>query len=120
MSADLGVLLGKLLDLLLGQVAAEAEVQLAGEVVVELGEELDVEEEDRSGGQLGGGGIEEDLGAVVLVLEVGTLLGLDGKQTHLDDVGSVAKKDSLTSYITISTRLPGFPSFTHPCPGEPH
>lgn len=45
-ATDAGVFAGKTLDFSVGEMSAQTHVQLAGKVVVEFGEELDVEEED--------------------------------------------------------------------------
>jgi len=102
MAPHLGILLSKPLHLVVRQVAAEAQVQLAREVVVELGQQLHVEEKHRRGRELGRHRVEEDLRAVVLVLEVGALLGLDGQEAHLDNVGAVAQEDGLATCFFAS------------------
>lgn len=97
MAANLGVLVRKALDLVLGQVTAQASVELAREVVVELRKQLDVEEEHGGGGEARGGGIEKDLWAVVFVAQVFALAGLDGLDAEVEDVGAVAEKDRLSA-----------------------
>ena len=90
MLADSGILTSEPLDLGMVQMPTESDVQLSGEIVVELGKELDVEEEHRRGCQFIGHHIEKHLRTIVFVPEVGALLGLDSRETHLDDIASVA------------------------------
>lgn len=96
-AADAGIFTGKALDFRIGEMAAESHVQLAGEVVVELREELDVQEEDRRRSEFVGYYIEEDLGAVILVLLRGTLFGSDSKKPHLNELGSITEEDALSA-----------------------
>ena len=97
MSPDARVLSCKPLDFVVGQVAAEARVEFAGEVVVEFGEEFDVQEEDGSGGEFVGDDVEEDLGAVVFVLFGGTLLRADGEEAHFEEIGAVTEEDAIAA-----------------------
>lgn len=98
---DTGVLAGEALHLRVGEVPAESHVQLAGEVVVEFREELHVEEEDGGGGELVRDHVEEDLWAVVFVLLVGALLGANGHESHLDDIGSVTEEDGFPACVLL-------------------
>lgn len=77
--------------------AAEASVEFAGEVVVEFGEEFDIEEEDGGGGKFVGDDVEEDLGAKVFVLLGGALLGADGEEAHFEEVGAVTEEDTIAA-----------------------
>jgi hypothetical protein len=97
MLANPGILTSEPLDLSLVQMPTESDVQLSGEIVVEFGKELDVEEEHRRGCQFIGHHIKKHLRAIVFVLEVGALLGLDSRETHLDDVASVAEEDGFST-----------------------
>lgn len=97
MSPDARVLSCKPLDFVVGQVAAEARVEFAGEVVVEFGEEFDIEEEDGGGGKFVGDDVEEDLGAKVFVLLGGALLGADGEEAHFEEVGAVTEEDTIAA-----------------------
>ena len=81
-----------------GEVSTEAHVQFAGEVVVEFGEEFDVEEEHGGRRELVGYDVEENLGTEVLVLLGGALLGADGEETHLEEVGTVSEEDALAGF----------------------
>ena len=67
MSADPEVLARKSFDLGLGQLSAQTHVKLARKVVVEFGQELDIQEEDGRRGELVGHHVQKDFGAVVLV-----------------------------------------------------
>lgn len=57
------ILARKALDLFAGEAAPETDVELARELVEELGEQLDIEEEDGGRGELGGDDVQEDFGA---------------------------------------------------------
>lgn len=98
MLPHLRVLPRETLDLSLAEAAAQAGVELAREVVVELGEELDVEEEDGGGGEFVGDDVEEDLGAVVFGGFGAALFGFEGEESHLEDGGAVAEKDSFSAF----------------------
>ena len=65
--------------------------------MVELGEELDVEEEDSGSGKLVGDDVEEDFGAVVFVGFGGAGLGAESEEASLEDGGAVAEEDGLSS-----------------------
>lgn len=97
MSPDARVFTREPLDFVVGEVAAEAHVELAGEVIVEFGEEFDVEEEDGGGGEFVGDDVEEDLRAVVFVFLGGALLGADGKEAHFEEVGAVTEEDAVAT-----------------------
>ena len=97
-AADAGIFAREPLDLCVGEVATQAEVQLAREVVVEFGEELDVEEEDSGRGELVGNDVEEDLGAVVFVFLGRALLGPDCEEAHFDEVCAVAEEDAFAAW----------------------
>ena len=99
MSADLRILAREAVDVGFGQMAAEPDVEFAREVVVEFGEQLDVEEEDGGGGQLVGDDVEEDFRAVVFVFARGALFGLRGEEAHAEDVGAVAKEDGFSAWV---------------------
>ena len=86
------------LDLGVAEATAQAGVELAREIVVELGEELDVEEEDGGGGEFVGDDVEEDLGAMVFGGFGAALFGLEGKEAHLEDGGAVAEKDGFSAF----------------------
>lgn len=99
MAPDPRVFSCEALDFRVGQMPAETHVQLAGEVVVEFGEELDVEEEDGGGGELIGDYVEEDFGTVVFVLLDGALLGADCEEPHFDQVGPITEEDAFTACL---------------------
>lgn len=42
--------------------------------------------------------VEEDLGTIIFVFLGGALWGLEREETHFDETGAVAKKDSFTAY----------------------
>lgn len=73
MAAHLGVFAREPLDLDVAQVPAQARVQLTRKVVVEFGQELDVEEEHGGRGQFVSDDIEEDFRALVFGRFGGTL-----------------------------------------------
>lgn len=77
---------------------AELGLDLAREAGVKVVEHLDVEEEHRHLRELGGDGVEEHLGAVVLVVERLALPRLDGQHAHVDDVGAVAEEDGFAAW----------------------
>ncbi|KAL8948601.1 MAG: hypothetical protein Q9222_005217 [Ikaeria aurantiellina] len=54
---------------------SESQIQFSGEIVVEFRQKFNVEEEDGSGGELGGDDVEEDLGAGVFVFGGGAGAG---------------------------------------------
>lgn len=97
MAANAGIFTGKALNFRIGEMAAKSHVQLAREVVVELREKLDVQEEDRRRSEFVGYYVEEDLGAVVLILLRGALFGSDSKKPHPNEVGSVTEEDALSA-----------------------
>ena len=99
MVPDARVFAGEALDFGVGEVTAEAHVEFTGEVVVEFGEELDVEEEDGGGGELVGDDVKEYLWAVVFVLLRGALFGAHGKESHFNEVGSVTEEDALAACL---------------------
>lgn len=99
MFPDLGIFTRKPLNLSLLQMATKPKIQLAWEVVIELGEEFDIKEEHGRGCQLIGNHVEEDFRTVVFVLEIGALLGFDRHETHLDDVRAVPEEDSFPTCI---------------------
>ena len=76
MSADLRIFPGEALDIRFGEVPAKPDVELAREIVVEFGEQLDVEEEDGGGGEFVGDDVEEDFWAEVFVFLGAALFGL--------------------------------------------
>lgn len=98
MAADLRILPRKTVDVGLGEVAPQPDVELAREVVVEFREQLDVEEEDGGGGQLVGDDVEEDFGTVVFVFGLGALFGGGGEEAHAEDVGAVAEEDRFSTW----------------------
>ena len=97
MSPDPGIFSSESLDLRIIQMTTQPHIQLAGEVVVELGKKFDVEEEHGRRGQFVGDHIEEDLRAVVFVLTGGALSRFDRCQSHLDGFRSIAEKDGFTA-----------------------
>lgn len=118
MASDLGVFTGEAVDFVLGERSTKAGVEFAREldggsafracklkenayVVVEFGEKFSVEEEVGRCGKLVCNGIEEDFGAVVLVLLVGALLGFHGQETHAQDVSSIAEKNSFAACVAL-------------------
>lgn len=82
----------------MGEVATEAGVEFPRKVVVEFGEEFDIEEEDGGGGEFVGDHVEEDFWAVVFGGLAGTLLGFEGQEAHLEDGGSVTEKDRFAAF----------------------
>lgn len=100
--ADAGVLAGEPLDLCVGEMSAESHVELAREVVVEFGEELDVEKEHGRRGELVGDNVEEDFRAVVFVFLGGALFRAHCKQSHLDEVGAVAEEHAFSAWSKVS------------------
>jgi hypothetical protein len=96
MSLDFGVLTSEAFN---GAVVEVTEVlfQNAGELIVEFTQQLRIEEQVRGRGELVSDSVEEDFGAVIFVLLVGTLAGFDGRKTHSDDVGAVAEEKGLSS-----------------------
>lgn len=100
MLADSGIFASEPFNLGLIEVPAKPNVQFSGEVVVEFGEELDVEEEHSCRSQFIGNNVQKHLRAIVFVLEIGALLRLDSHEPHLDDLGSVAEKHSFSTCIT--------------------
>lgn len=101
MVPDAWVFAGESLDFGVGEVATKTHVELAGEVIVEFGEEFDVEEEDGSGGELVGDNVEKDLRAVVFVLFGGALLGANGEEPHFDKVSPVTEEDALAACVLL-------------------
>ncbi len=101
MPADLRILPGEAVDVGFGEVTPEPDVELAREVVVELGEKLDVEEEDGGGGELVGDDVEEDFGAVVFVFALRALFGFRGQEAHAEDVGAVAEEGGFPACVWV-------------------
>lgn len=98
MAPDLGVLARKAVDFVLRETAAETRVQLAGQLVVEFGEEFSFEEEVSGGGELVGDGVEEDFGTVVFVLAGVALFGFDGEEAQAEEVDAVAEEDGFAAW----------------------
>jgi len=99
MPTDLRILSGEAVDVGFGEVTAEPDVELAREVVVEFGEELDVEEEDGGGGELVGHDVEEDFRAVVFALALRALFRFRGQEAHAQDVGAVAEEGGFSACV---------------------
>jgi hypothetical protein len=94
---DARVLAREAFDLGVREVSPQALVELAREVVVEFGKELDVQKEHSGGGKFVGDDVQEYLGTLVFVFQGGALLGPGGEKAHLDDVGAVAEEDSFSA-----------------------
>lgn len=96
-SPDPRILSRKSLDFRIRETPAQSLIQLAGKVVVELGQQLDIEEENGRGRELVRDHIQENFRTIVLVLQGGTLFRADGVEPHLDEFGSIAEEDTLTA-----------------------
>lgn len=80
-----------------GHVLVELGLDLPRKTDIKVVEHLDVQEQDRGLGELGGDGVEEDFGAVVLAFEGLALAGFGGEDAHRDDVGAVAEEDGFSA-----------------------
>lgn len=101
MAFDLRILTRKAVDLVLAEAAAEPRVELAGQLVVEFGQQFGVEEEIGGCGEFGGDSVEEDLRAVVFGGAGAALFGFYGEDAQFKDVDAVAQKDGFAAYMVL-------------------
>jgi hypothetical protein len=70
--------------------------------VIEFAQQLSVQEEISSRGELIGHSIEEDFRAVVLVLLGGALLALDSQKAQFKHVDAVTEEDCFAACLDVS------------------
>jgi hypothetical protein len=73
--------------------------------VIEFAQQLSVQEQISSRGELICHSIEEDFRAVVLVLLGGALLALDGQKAQFEHVDAVAEEDCFAAWLDVSMQI---------------
>ncbi len=70
-------------------------------MIMKFGKQLDVQKQNGSRGEFVGDDIQKHFGTEVFVDFDGALLGFDGLETHLENVGSIAEKNTFPCYMSI-------------------